>query len=138
MWSQCKAHSPIAVSGIANSVFSVAILYWPWTDKPTPWKHVKHMWNMAKFVNPAYFSMQRYKKYSINKYFYFSLFLSSIKYIHHTTVSIKDHLLKGSQFDLQMTLTSVAVNWLFLKVQSVRKAHIAEFFSDLKWYYNVF
>ena len=27
---------PIAVSGIANTVCSVATRKWPWTDKPTP------------------------------------------------------------------------------------------------------
>lgn len=27
---------PIAVSGIANTVRSVATRKWPWTDKPTP------------------------------------------------------------------------------------------------------
>lgn len=32
---------PIAVSGIAKRVFSDAILKWPWTERPTPWKKTK-------------------------------------------------------------------------------------------------
>lgn len=34
--------SPMAVSGMAKSVFSVATRNRPWTDKPTPWVRREH------------------------------------------------------------------------------------------------